>query len=255
MGLEPDTTVDFGKLNAAERTALRLLAKGHTAKSIANLTDRSVGAVNERLREARRKTGVGSSRELARLFAAQENRDELIGMVPAPAADPESLSPTAPRSRSWKGVIVMSVVLSGVLAAIVLVAQPQNQARPATPDADAALLSDAPTPRQLHDRIAAEPRDPIWAPRIESELMQWFASRPEIADVAGPVTVRCGNTMCEAFGHYSTDAPADRKNAAMSAIQGAPFKGAISPLGLKSDDASFAGDSFAVFVSRVPAGS
>jgi DNA-binding NarL/FixJ family response regulator len=50
MGLEPETTVDFGKLNAAERTALSLLAQGHTAKSIANLTDRSVGAVNERLR-------------------------------------------------------------------------------------------------------------------------------------------------------------------------------------------------------------
>lgn len=58
MGREPDTGIDFGKLNAAERTALSLLARGHTAKSIANLTDRSVGAVNERLREARRKTGV-----------------------------------------------------------------------------------------------------------------------------------------------------------------------------------------------------
>jgi len=82
MGREPDTTVDFGKLNAAERTALSLLARGHTAKSIATLTDRSVGAVNERLREARRKTGIGSSRELARMFAAQESRDELIGMAP-----------------------------------------------------------------------------------------------------------------------------------------------------------------------------
>lgn len=254
MGLEPDTTVDFGKLNAAERTALNLLAQGHTAKSIANLTDRSVGAVNERLREARRKTGVGSSRELARLFAAQENRDELIGVAPAAAVNPKSLPPVAPRGRSWKGVILMSVVLSGVLAAISLVAQPQNQAQPVTPG-EAALLSDAPTPRQLHDKIAAEHRDPAWAPRIEAELMRWFAIRPEIAAVTGAVTVRCGSTMCEAFGRFPAGVADDRKNAAFSAIQGKPFNDATSPLGLKCDDASFTSDSFAIFVSRVTAGS
>ncbi|HET6407092.1 MAG TPA: sigma factor-like helix-turn-helix DNA-binding protein [Chthoniobacteraceae bacterium] len=54
---------DLARLNEAEREALRLLAEGHTAKSIAGLTGRSVAAVNERLREARRKTGIGSSRE------------------------------------------------------------------------------------------------------------------------------------------------------------------------------------------------
>jgi DNA-binding CsgD family transcriptional regulator len=251
MGLEPDTTVDFGKLNAAERTALSLLAKGHTAKSIATLTARSVGAVNERLREARRKTGVGSSRELARLFAAQENRDDLIGMAPAAAIDPESLPPIAPRGRSWKGVILMSVVLSGVVAAILLVAQPQNQPAPAMSDADAALFSNAPTPRQLHDKVAAERRDPTWAPHVEAALTQWFADQPEIAGVIGPVTVRCGSTMCEAFGHFrSSGMPDDRKNAALTAIQGKPFHDAISPLSLKSEDASFASDSFAVFVTR-----
>ena len=39
MEQEPDATIDFGRLNAAERTALSLLAQGHTAKSIADLTD------------------------------------------------------------------------------------------------------------------------------------------------------------------------------------------------------------------------
>lgn len=57
-----------------------LLAEGHTAKSAAALLDTSEAAVNERLREARRKTGVGSSRELARLVA-QETRDEKIGVA------------------------------------------------------------------------------------------------------------------------------------------------------------------------------
>jgi DNA-binding CsgD family transcriptional regulator len=68
MGRVPDLSA----LNSAEREALSLLAQGHTAKSIASITGRSVGSINERLREARRKTGVRSSRELARLFAAQE---------------------------------------------------------------------------------------------------------------------------------------------------------------------------------------
>ena len=107
MGQEPDATIDFGKLNAAERTALSLLAQGHTAKSIANLTDRSVGAVNERLREARRKTGVGSSRELARMLFAQENRDEFIGVSNAPAIAPSTDPQAAHPGRLRKGDCVV----------------------------------------------------------------------------------------------------------------------------------------------------
>ena len=57
--------MDLSRLNEAERRVLGLLAEGHTAKSIANTIGSTPAAVNERLREARRKTGVGSSRELA----------------------------------------------------------------------------------------------------------------------------------------------------------------------------------------------
>ncbi|AVQ04372.1 hypothetical protein B7G68_08015 [Caulobacter segnis] len=67
-------------MSDAERRALLLLAQGHTAKSAAALLDTTEAAVNERLREARRKTGVGSSRELARLVS-RENRDEKIGVA------------------------------------------------------------------------------------------------------------------------------------------------------------------------------
>jgi DNA-binding CsgD family transcriptional regulator len=257
MGQEPDTEIDFGKLSAAERTALNLLAQGHTAKSIANLTDRSVGAVNESLREARRKTGVGSSRELARMFAAQENRDEFIGMAPVSAADPKLHPPVALRGRLWKGAMLMSVLLAGAFAAIALVTQPQSQPKPMSPAPAAvlAVVQDTPSPRDLHDRIAAEPRDPAWAPATEAKLARWFASRPAIAGITGPVTVHCGSTMCEAFGSYPSDTPADRTNAAWSEIQGKPFRDAIAPLGLNGENFSFASDSFAVFVSRMSAGS
>ena len=50
--------IDLSRLNEAERQVLLLLAEGHTAKSIANELSSTPAAVNERLREARRKTGV-----------------------------------------------------------------------------------------------------------------------------------------------------------------------------------------------------
>ncbi len=72
---------DLSRLSDAERRALLLLACGHTAKSAAAELGVSEGAVNERLREARRKTGVGSSRQLARLVA-----DDGTGSGPGDAA-------------------------------------------------------------------------------------------------------------------------------------------------------------------------
>jgi DNA-binding CsgD family transcriptional regulator len=253
MGQGPDPAIDFGKLNAAERTALSLLAQGHTAKSIAALTDRSVGAVNERLREARRKTGVGSSRELARLFAAQENRDELIGVVPAPAAVPDPAAPAA-TGRSWKGATLMSVIFAGAIVAIAFVVQPAPQTvpEPALAGVEAGLYSDGPSPRQLHDKIVAEPRDPAWAPRTETALEQWFAGQPPVARVTGPVTARCGTTMCEIVARYDSEISAKRQNAAWQIVQGKAFRDAIAPMGLRSDDASFAAGGIVLFVSRLP---
>ena len=53
-------------LNATELEVLRLLTLGHTVKSIARETGRTEAWINERLRDARRKSGSASSRELAR---------------------------------------------------------------------------------------------------------------------------------------------------------------------------------------------
>src|SRR3954452_4446020 len=59
-------------LSDRERQTLRLLGQGHEAKSIASALDLSVHTVNERLRAARRKMGVSSSREADRLLVAHE---------------------------------------------------------------------------------------------------------------------------------------------------------------------------------------
>jgi DNA-binding CsgD family transcriptional regulator len=67
----------FG-LSDKEREVLRLLARGHDAKSAAAALDVSVHTVNERLRAARAKTGASSSRGAARLLADREGPQEFV---------------------------------------------------------------------------------------------------------------------------------------------------------------------------------
>jgi len=67
--------MNLSKLSEREKETLRLLLKGHDAKSIAVALGLSVHTVNERLREARRKLGVGSSRAAARLLAQMETQN------------------------------------------------------------------------------------------------------------------------------------------------------------------------------------
>lgn len=60
-------------LTDKEKETLRLIVRGHDAKSIANALELSVHTINDRLRAARRKLSVTSSREAARLLLAQED--------------------------------------------------------------------------------------------------------------------------------------------------------------------------------------
>lgn len=62
-------------LTEKEKQTLRLMVRGHDAKSIARSLDLSVHTINERLREARRKMAVSSSREAARLLLSAEGND------------------------------------------------------------------------------------------------------------------------------------------------------------------------------------
>lgn len=73
------TARDARSLSQKEREVLRPLLTGHDAKSIARLLGLSVHTVNERLRDARRKLGVSSSREAARILARQEGGPDRIG--------------------------------------------------------------------------------------------------------------------------------------------------------------------------------
>ncbi|WP_395391956.1 DUF4019 domain-containing protein [Novosphingobium sp. BL-8A] len=63
---------DAWGLTEKEKQTLRLIVRGHDAKSIARSLDLSVHTINERLRDARRKMTVSSSREAARLLLEVE---------------------------------------------------------------------------------------------------------------------------------------------------------------------------------------
>ncbi|MDO9487090.1 MAG: DUF4019 domain-containing protein [Sphingomonadaceae bacterium] len=63
----------YRALSEKEKQTLRLIARGHDAKSSARSLGLSVHTINERLREARRKMAVSSSREAARLLLQTES--------------------------------------------------------------------------------------------------------------------------------------------------------------------------------------
>lgn len=62
-------------LTEKEKQTLRLIVRGHDAKSLARHLGLSVHTINERLRDARRKLDVSSSREAARRLADTESSD------------------------------------------------------------------------------------------------------------------------------------------------------------------------------------
>ena len=101
--------------------------RGHDAKSMARHLGLSVHTVNERLRDARRKLAVSSSREAARLVFETEGEtpdsltDRLLGDAEARGGMALTSEPvTGPARRRLAalviaGVVVMSIVL-GILA-------------------------------------------------------------------------------------------------------------------------------------------
>lgn len=131
---------ETANLTDREVEILRLLAAGHTVKSIAAHLGRTEASINERLREARRKTGVGSSRELARLLDTQKIWDKNIDLPP-----PRSLANDTPQprvGRTWpKGTIAMLLTLPAAAIGLMLAAntpvqqQPQQRALTAAPQA------------------------------------------------------------------------------------------------------------------------
>lgn len=134
------------KLSARELEVLRLLAEGHTIKSIAVQLGRTEASINERLRDARRKTGVGSSRELARQLGAQKiwDKNPDLAMTSAPAEG--SVQPASRGLSGPKGKIAMLIAMPLIAAGSLLMAAdgPFNAARPQAAPATAGAAQVSP---------------------------------------------------------------------------------------------------------------
>ena len=202
----------FATLSPAELEVLRLLAAGHTIKIIAASLGRSEGSINERLREARRKTGAASSRELARQVAAlmpcpaQENCDSFIDLAAEPAEPPPADTPGAHwRRRWWIGgsVMVGGLILAGALAL--------GAMQDATPTSGvsaehmqnsheiAQYLATTDThtrdqERQFQAQLGSRDTDQT-SLRISNEVRHFMRKNA----VYGNVDISCGASMCRAF--------------------------------------------------------
>ena len=138
------TKRDIGALTEKEKQTLRLIVRGHDAKSTARSLGLSVHTINERLRDARRKLAVSSSREAARILfdieqthdhrADKSPRDNRFGEDAAAGGGDHERTPiigAAPaHRRSWfAGVLSMTLVLA--LLALVPMSQDATVQSPA----------------------------------------------------------------------------------------------------------------------------
>ena len=173
-------------LTEKEKEALRLLLAGHDAKSTAIALDISVHTVNDRLRAARRKLSVSSSREAARILGAAEAEStqtlpqnlvrEGIGVGDsASSSDNADLTNTKadpPRRWIWLtgGMLIMSITIA---AAVIL-----------------GLMGSGPgaTPQEPATEAAAQVERPDSILRAEAFLAAVDASEWEGSwELAGPV--------------------------------------------------------------------
>lgn len=115
-------------LTEKEKDALRLLLRGHDAKSSARELGLSVHTVNERLRDARRKLGVTSSREAARRLLAEESgtpgsAPEMLGDKPmGDAAEGRGAATSMASATRRQAGPHPALILAGVTAMSLVVA-------------------------------------------------------------------------------------------------------------------------------------
>ena len=116
-------TAGYQTLTEKEKQTLRLLVSGYDAKSMAQHLGLSIHTINERLRDARRKMAVSSSREAARKLREVEGAapellgDKVLGDA-SPGAFMESLDQQPESSGTLRraGWIVGGVLMTLALA-------------------------------------------------------------------------------------------------------------------------------------------
>ena len=142
----------YQTLTEKEKETLRLLVNGYDAKSMARRLGLSVHTVNERLRDARRKMAVSSSREAARQLRELEVADpEMLGdkrLGDAAAPDAGQLIPQPAQGvGNWRrtGWMIGAFAMTISLALLALTALSGPSQTPAAAMSGAAELAATPT--------------------------------------------------------------------------------------------------------------
>lgn len=210
------------RLSDTERDLLSLLGQGHTAKSIASIRGMSEAAVNERFRSARRKTGISSSREIARIFAAQENRHEEIGLSETRARCAETNRPgallRASLHRRWK----ISMLAATGLIAVVMFAYQTTGAETAAPKpvlySEKTTSAATPDFSALHAEMAAGVADPAWSAGTEAALSSVYRRTPAFAEAIAKLDIICTASLCEARGVSRANLSREENSALLSVL-------------------------------------
>lgn len=178
-----------------------MLGQGHTAKSIAVAKGISVAAVNERLRAARRKTGIGSSRELARFVRLQKNSDEEIEVSADTASAPSSRWPMTIGfgRRAFMPVFVIFALGAAYLTLHqnVPAIRPTTSASAPSDPLLAGMDDPSVTLTAMHRRVRSENRDETWASRSEDFLRKRYGRVPNLSAGGNDVRVLCARSLCE----------------------------------------------------------
>ncbi|MWV28596.1 helix-turn-helix domain-containing protein [Aurantiacibacter rhizosphaerae] len=161
----------IGDLTEKEKETLRLLLAGHDTKSTAAALGLSVYTINDRLRSARQKLGVTSSREAARILGEAEGGPP---QFPAPSssgmADSDADAPLSGQSKPARLSTRTLAWLAGGIAMIALVTAVAmfalNPAGDARPVATAQAEGEAPA---TGTALSAEDA------RIRDTALDWLA--------------------------------------------------------------------------------
>lgn len=145
MGMTMPVRDGIRALTEKEKQTLRLIVRGHDAKSSARDLGLSVHTINERLRDARRKLAVSSSREAARILLAAEGGgvptapdsvgDTPIGGDVDPAREEQETAPVIGVGRAYRHprILIGGLLMTFTLALLALVALPQDAPAPPGP--------------------------------------------------------------------------------------------------------------------------
>jgi len=144
------TTAGIQALTEKEKETLRLLVSGYDAKSMARHLGLSVHTINERLRDARRKMAVSSSREAARQLRAIEQQDPQISgdkalgeAAAAPGVEERAPSAGTRRMGRPSGWIAGGLFMSFALALLAFASLSGSADTPAAPPSTASAESPA----------------------------------------------------------------------------------------------------------------